>query len=68
LEGACIGVHANELHAIDIATNHMLDSIAASASDTYHLDDGLASRFLIYHFKLHNTLLNKIGFPPWITD
>ena len=45
-------------HAIDITTNHVLDSIAASASDTNHLDDGLASCFLIYHFKLHNTLLS----------
>jgi hypothetical protein len=46
----------------------MLDSIAASPSDTNHLDDGFASCFLFYHFKFHNTLLNKIGFPPWITD
>jgi hypothetical protein len=31
----------------------MLDSIAASASDSNHFNNGLASYILIYHFEFH---------------
>ncbi|MNY43494.1 hypothetical protein D3C86_1784580 [compost metagenome] len=49
-----IGVGADKLHALDIAGNHVLDGIAAAATDTDHFDlCALVELFGFDHFDGH---------------
>jgi hypothetical protein len=53
-----IGVGADELHALHLALDHVLDRVAAAAADTDDLDLGAQVEFFDFdHFDAHVTLL-----------
>jgi len=55
-----IGVGADELHALYVAPDHVLDRIAAGTADTHHLDDRTA-RFGLENFQSHSHLLLELA-------
>jgi hypothetical protein len=58
-QSLCIGVGTNELNALDIALDHVLNSVTAAATDTDHFDLGaLVEFFSLDHFNGHGALLN----------
>ncbi|MNS93394.1 hypothetical protein D3C72_1275660 [compost metagenome] len=58
-----IGVDGNKLHPLDTLTHHVLDRIAAAATDPDHLDDGVIG-VPIYTFKHVIALLLLSGMTP----
>jgi hypothetical protein len=50
-----IGIGGDELDAVNPFANHVLDGIAACATDAEHLDDG--ARFLFFDDLKHDYLL-----------
>jgi hypothetical protein len=58
-QGLCVGVGTNELNALDVALDHVLDGVAAATADTDHFDLGaLVEFFGLDHFNGHGALLN----------
>ena len=39
-----VGVHGNELHALQSGLDHAIDGVRSAAADTYDLDDGQVLR------------------------
>ena len=54
-----VGVGADELHAGEAAAHHVVDGVAAAATDADDLDDGAVFRGLIDDFK-HGALLSPV--------
>ena len=51
-QSLCIRIGRNKLNTGYSLVDHMLDSIAASASHAHHLDDS-AQRCIVDHIKFH---------------
>ena len=53
-QGLLVGVQRDELDALHAAVDHVVDRVAAGATDADHLDHG-AFHFVFDHFKAHRT-------------
>jgi hypothetical protein len=58
VQGLCVGVGADELHARHTLVDHVFDGVAAAAAHTDHLDLGALVKF-VDHFDGHVSLLLK---------
>ena len=54
-----VGVGGDEVDAVDVAAQHVLDGVAAAAADADHLDDGVL-RGAVYEFK-HGAFLRWLS-------
>jgi hypothetical protein len=58
VQGLCVGVGADELHARHTLVDHVVDGVAAAAANTDHLDLGALVK-LVDHLDGHVSLLLK---------
>jgi hypothetical protein len=66
--GQClrIGVGANEFNALNVALNHVLNSVTAAAAHADHFDlRSLIELFDLDHFDAHGALLKLLQLPKY---
>ncbi len=50
LERLCVGIGADELHALDVAVDHVLDGVATATTDTNDFNHGIL-RDVVYELE-----------------